>query len=225
MSCSLTQKASELVLALKQSNFNNQRIMISVKEKNKKAFEALKGTLGYKNPMQAPRLKKVVVGAGVGSFKDKKKLEVVADRLQKITGQKAARKGAKISIAAFKVRQGDPVGYQVTLHGDRMYDFLDRLINIALPRTKDFRGIPTSSIDSMGNYTFGIREHIIFPETADEDLKDIFGLGITIVTTAKNKDEARAFFDHLGFPFSKLKKEELSGGPKPKKDKEKKGKK
>ncbi len=193
--------------------------MISVKEKNKKVFESLKEKFGYKNPMQAPKLVKVIVSSGVGSFKDKKKLEVVADRLQKITGQKPVQKGAKISIAAFKVRAGDPVGYQVTLHGDRMFDFIDRLINISLPRTKDFRGIPASSIDAMGNYTFGIREHIIFPETADEDLKDVFGLGITIVTTAKDKTEARAFFDHLGFPFSTLKKEELDGGSKVKKDK------
>lgn len=198
--------------------------MISIKEKNKSAFEALKGKFGYKNPMQAPRLVKVVVSAGVGSFKDKKKLDVVADRLTKITGQKPVKKGAKISIAAFKVRQGDPVGFQVTLNGARMNDFLDRLVNIALPRTKDFRGIPASSIDAMGNYTLGIREHIIFPETADEDLKDIFGLAVVVVTTAKNKEEARAFFDHLGFPFSTLKKEELSG-PKVKKDKEKKAKK
>lgn len=197
--------------------------MISVKEKNKNAFASLKDKFGYTNPMQAPRLVKVVVSAGVGSFKDKKKLDIVSDRLNKITGQKAMKKGAKISIAAFKVRQGDPVGYQVTLHGARMNDFLDRLINIALPRTKDFRGIPASSIDAMGNYTFGIREHIIFPETADEDLKDIFGFGITVVTTAKNKEEARAFFDHLGFPFSTLKKEELSG-PKVKKEKSKKAK-
>ena len=185
--------------------------MISVKEKNKSAFEKMKEKFGYKNPMQAPRLVKVIVSAGVGSFKDKKKHDIVADRLNKITGQKPVKKGAKISIAAFKVRQGDPVGFQVTLHGARMNDFIDRLINVALPRTKDFRGIPASSIDAMGNYTFGIREHIIFPETADEDLKDIFGFAITVVTTAKNKEEARAFFDHLGFPFSTLKKEELSG--------------
>jgi large subunit ribosomal protein L5 len=198
--------------------------MISVKEKNKNAFASLKDKFGYKNPMQAPRLVKIVLSAGVGSFKDKKKHEIVADRLGKITGQKAAKKGAKASIAAFKVRQGDPVGFQVTLNGDRMYSFLDRMINIALPRTKDFRGIPASSIDAMGNYTFGIREHIIFPETADEDLKDIFGLAITVVTTAKNKEEARAFFDHLGFPFSKLNKEELAG-PRKVVKKEKKAKK
>lgn len=198
--------------------------MISVKEKNKKAFELMKERFGYTNVMQAPRLTKVVISAGTGSFKDKKKREIVADRLNKITGQKAAPRGAKISIAAFKVRQGDPVGYQVTLHGTRMYDFLDRLLNVALPRTKDFRGIPMSGIDNIGNYTLGIREHAIFPETSDEDLKDIFGFAITVVTSAKNKEESKAFLEHLGFPFSLLKKEELQGRKakkekKPKKEK------
>jgi len=192
--------------------------MISVKEKNKKAFELMKEKFGYKNVMQAPRLVKVVISAGTGSFKDKKKREIVADRLNKITGQKPAPRGAKISIAAFKVREGDPVGFQVTLHGARMNDFLDRLVNIALPRTKDFRGIPMSGIDNIGNYTIGIREHTIFPETSDEDLKDVFGFAITVVTTAKNREEAKAFLENLGFPFSTLKKEELQG-LKPKKEK------
>ncbi len=175
--------------------------MISTREQNKSALEALKAGFGYKNVMQAPKLVKVIVSAGVGSFKDKKKHEVVFDRLTKITGQKPARKGAKVSIASFKVREGDPVGFQVTLRGNRMYDFLDRVLNVALPRTKDFRGLSARSIDSMGNYSFGIREHSIFPEITDEDLKDIFGLGVTVVTTAKTKDEAKAFFTHLGFPF------------------------
>lgn len=180
----------------------------TIKEKNDAAFKTLSEGQGYKNPMQAPRLVKVVVSSGVGSFKDKKKIDLVADRLTKITGQKAVKKGAKISIAAFKVRQGDPVGFQVTLRGKRMYDFLDKLINIALPRTKDFRGISSSAIDGMGNYTLGIREHTIFPETTDEELKDIFGMSITVVTTAKSRDEAKAFFDHLGFPFKKVEENE-----------------
>ena len=197
--------------------------MISVREKNKSAYESLKGQFGYTNPMQAPKLTKVTVSAGVGSFKDKKKIDIVIDRLTKISGQKPVKKGAKMSIAAFKVRQGDPVGVQITLLGGRMYDFLDRLINVALPRTKDFRGIPVSSIDTMGNYNLGIKEHTIFPETSDEDLKDIFGFGFTVGTTAKNKEEAKAFFEHLGFPFSKLSKEELQG-KKVKKDKPKKEK-
>ncbi len=183
----------------------------TIKEKNDSAFKALSEKSGYKNPMQAPRLLKVVVSSGVGSFKDKKKIDLVADRLTKITGQKPAKKGAKISIAAFKVREGDPVGFQVTLRGKRMYDFLDKLINIALPRTKDFRGISSSAVDDMGNYTLGIKEHTIFPETVDEELKDIFGMAVTVVTTAKSKEEAKAFFDHLGFPFKKSDDNEKSG--------------
>lgn len=177
--------------------------MISSREQNKTSFQALSPQFGYKNVMQAPKLVKVSVSSGVGSFKDKKKQDIVLDRLTKITGQKPAKKGAKISIASFKVRQGDPVGFQVTLRGNRMYDFIDRLINVALPRTKDFRGLSVRGIDSMGNYTLGIREHTVFPETTDEDLKDVFGLGVTVVTSAKNKAEAKAFFDHLGFPFKK----------------------
>ena len=177
--------------------------MESIKEKTGKAFEALKGEFGYKNAMQAPKIIKVVISSGVGSQKDKKKIELIADRLSKITGQKAARKGAKISIAAFKVREGDPVGMQITLRGHRMYDFLDRLINIALPRTKDFRGISANGIDEMGNYTLGIKENTIFPESGDEDLKDVFGLAATVVTNVKNAAETKAFLTHLGFPFKK----------------------
>ncbi len=158
---------------------------------------------GYKNPMQTPRILKAVVSSGVGSFKDKTKFKVVEDRLARITGQKPAPRGAKISISSFKSRQGDTVGYQVTLQGKRMFDFLDRLVHLALPRTKDFRGISPGAADEMGNYTLGIKEHNIFPETSDEELKDIFGLAVTIVTTAKSKEGVVAFLTHLGFPFRK----------------------
>ncbi|MDD4989554.1 MAG: 50S ribosomal protein L5, partial [Candidatus Pacebacteria bacterium] len=158
--------------------------MDSVKTKQNKAFEHLKTKMHYKNAMQAPKMVKVVVSAGVGSLKDKKKLELVADRLKKITGQKASVKGAKKSIASFKVRQNDPVGYQVTIRGTRMYGFLDKLLNVALPRTRDFRGLNRKSIDAMGNYTIGIKEHTIFPETPDEEIKDVFGLAVTLVTNA-----------------------------------------
>ena len=177
--------------------------MENLKEKSKKAFDGLKSERGYKNRMQVPRILKVVVSTGVGSFKDKAKFKVVEDRLARITGQKPAARGAKVSVASFKSRQGDTVGYQVTLRGKRMFDFLDRLVHIALPRTKDFRGISPSAADEMGNYTLGIKEHNVFPETSDEELKDVFGLAITIVTTAKSKDEAIAFLKHLGFPFKK----------------------
>ena len=177
--------------------------METLKEKTQKAFTNLKEKRGYKNAMQAPRILKVVISTGVGSFKDKNKMKVVEDRLARITGQKAAPRGAKVSVASFKSREGDVVGYQVTLRGKRMLDFLDRLINIALPRTKDFRGISANSADEMGNYTLGIKENTIFAETADEELKDVFGLAITVVTTAKSKEEVIDFLTYLGFPFKK----------------------
>ncbi len=177
--------------------------MKSIKEKSQTAFTNLKEKFGYINVMQAPKLVKVVVSSGTGSIKDKKKMELIGNRLTKITGQKPAVKGRKKSVAAFKVRQGDPVCYQVTLRGARMYDFLDRLVNIALPRTRDFRGISVKAIDAMGNYTLGIREHTIFPETSDEELKDVFGLAVTIVTTSQDKKATHAFLELLGFPFKK----------------------
>jgi len=183
--------------------------METIKQKTAKAFDALKGEFGYTNPMQAPKILKVVVSSGVGGKKDKKQLELIADRLSKITGQKPARKGAKVSLAAFKVRQGDTVGMQITLRGARMYDFLDRLVNIALPRTKDFRGISSNGLDEMGNYTLGIKEHTIFAETGDEELRDVFGLAATIVTNVKNKAETKAFLTHLGFPFKKVETKEV----------------
>jgi large subunit ribosomal protein L5 len=151
--------------------------------------------------MQGPRVSKVVVSTGVGKKRDKKQIELIQDRLATITGQKPAPRAARLSIASFKVRQGDTVGLQVTLRGARMYDFLDKLIHIALPRTRDFRGLSAKAIDDMGNFTIGIKENTIFPETSDEDLKDVFGLAITVVTTAKGKAEAEAFFRHLGMPL------------------------
>ncbi len=177
--------------------------MQTVKEKQEKAFEALKNDLGYENPMQTARIEKVVVNVGVGSFRDnKEKIEVVEDRLARITGQKPAPRGAKQAIAAFKTREGDRVGYQVILRGGMMYSFLDKLLNIALPRTKDFRGVSQDSVDDMGNYTLGIKEHTIFPETSDEEIRNVFGMAITIVTTSKEKKETLAYLKYLGFPFS-----------------------
>lgn len=171
------------------------------KQRQQTAYLALAENFHYTSPMQAPRVLKVIVSSGVGKKRDPKQLALVVDRLARITGQKPAPRTARLSIASFKVREGDTVGLQVTLRGGRMYDFLDKLIHIALPRTRDFRGIPASAVDDMGNLTIGIREHTIFPETSDEDLKDVFGLAVTIVTTAKNKKEADAFFRHLGLPL------------------------
>jgi large subunit ribosomal protein L5 len=177
--------------------------MKSVKERQLKSFELLKEKFNLKNINQAPQLVKVSISTGIGSIKDKKKVELISNRLEKITGQKVAKKGSKKSIAAFKVREGDPVGYQVTLRGKRMYDFLDKLLNVALPRTRDFRGVSRKSIDEMGNYTLGLREHTIFPETTDEELKDVFGLAVTVVTTSSDKKLTEAFLEILGFPFKK----------------------
>ena len=154
--------------------------------------------------MEAPKILKVVISTGVGSFNDKKKIDLVEDRLAKITGQKPVRRGAKQAIATFKTRAGDIVGLQVTLRGEKMWSFLDRLLNIALPRTKDFRGISMEALDDMGNYTLGIKEHTVFPETADEDLKDVFGFAITIVTNLTSKEKTKEFLRVLGFPFKKV---------------------
>lgn len=175
----------------------------TIYELNKESFNTLKEKFGYKNVMQAPHLSKLVISTGTGSVKDKKKIELIADRLAKITGQKPAKRSSKKSIASFKVRAGDLVGYQVTLRGKRMCDFIDKLVHIALPRTKDFRGIPRTSVDAMNNYTLGVKEHTIFPETSDEDLKDVFGFGVTVVTNSNSKAETLAFLEYLGFPFKK----------------------
>jgi len=174
---------------------------ISVNELNKNSFQALRERLNLKNAMQAPRLVKVVVSSGFGSVKDDKKKALIAERLSRITGAKPATRVTKKAIATWKTRVGDPVGYQVTLRGKRMTEFLDRLIHIALPRTKDFRGLSRDSVDAMGNYTLGVKEHTIFAETADEDLKDVFGLAITIVTTSTSKESTLAFLEHIGLPL------------------------
>lgn len=177
--------------------------MATIKEKEAKSFSLLKEKFGIKNVMQAPKLSKVIVSVGIGKVTDKKRKEFIADRVTKITGQKIALRPAKKSIASFKLRQGDIVGIQATLRGDRMRDFLEKLINIALPRTKDFRGLKATAIDDMGNMSIGIKEHNIFPETAEEDIKDVFGLSITVVTSSKEKVMTKAFLETLGFPFSK----------------------
>ncbi len=176
--------------------------MMITKEKQASAFDTLKEQFGYTNVNASPKLMKITVSSGVGKA-DKTKKAFVETRLARITGQKASPRAAKQSIAQFKMREGDIVGFQVTLRGARMNEFLEKLIHITLPRTRDFRGLNATAIDEMGNLTIGIKDHTIFPETADEDLKDVFGLAITLVTTAKTKEEADAFFRHLGIPFKK----------------------
>ena len=185
---------------------------LTVKEKEGEVFEKMKNSTGalssefhYKNIMAAPKMQKITLNVGTGTVmkKDKNKNEAIGDRLAKITGQKPTTRGAKQSIASFKTRQGDPIGIMVTLRGKRMDAFLEKLINVALPRTKDFRGISRNAVDNVGNLTIGIKEHTIFPETADEDIRDIFGMSVTLVSTAKNKKEGTAFFEILGVPFKK----------------------
>lgn len=177
--------------------------MSITKKKEKEMFNVLKDTISLKNVMESPRVTKVVVSTGIGSITDKNKIKVIQNRLEKITGQKPSFRVAKKSIATFKLREGTTIGYQTTLRGSRMYDFLDRLFLVALPRTRDFRGIDKSAIDEMGNLTIGVKEHTIFPETSDEELKDIFGLAVTIVTTSRNRAEAIEFLSNLGVPFKK----------------------
>lgn len=179
--------------------------ILSVKEKQKASFEKLSKEFGYTNVMAAPHLVKVTVSVATGSAmkRDKKRNDLVVDRLSKITGQKPTIRKAKMSVASFKTREGDPIGVAVTLRGDRMFGFLDKVLSVALPRTKDFRGVNRTSVDAIGNMTFGIKEHTIFPEIKDEELKDIFGMAITMVTTAKTKEEAFKFFEMIGVPFKK----------------------
>ncbi|MCE9541163.1 50S ribosomal protein L5 [Candidatus Kaiserbacteria bacterium] len=173
--------------------------------KHSGVFDALKGDFGYTSVMQAPKLVKIVVSTGVNTKHDAKKRELIIDRLSKITGQAPAQRGAKKSIATFKVRTGEIVGYQITLRGARMQSFLDKIIHIVFPRIKDFRGLNASAIDEMGNMTIGIREHTVFPETADEDGRDVFGFAITLTTNVRNKKEAEAFFRHIGIPLKEAK--------------------
>jgi len=177
--------------------------MESVQTRLASVYESHKGDFGYKNVNEAPTIEKVVVSVGTGRIEDKAKIALIQDRLALITGQKAAPRAARLSIAAFKLREGDIVGYQVTLRGARMIDFMNKLVHVALPQTRDFRGLKTTSVDEMGNYTLGIKEHTIFPETADEDIRDVFGMSITMVTTANTKPEAEALLRHIGMPLKK----------------------
>ena len=157
---------------------------------------------GYKNPMEVPALDKIVVNMGVGeAVADTKKVNAALGDLAKIAGQKPAVTRARKSIATFKVREGMPIGGKVTLRRDRMYEFLDRLINVALPRVRDFRGLNGKSFDGRGNYAMGIKEHIIFPEINYDEVEEVWGMDVIVCTTAKTDDEARALLKAFNFPF------------------------
>ena len=163
---------------------------------------ALVQELGLKNPMQAPRLDKVVVNMGLGeAISNAKILDASLEQLASITGQKPVVTKARKSIANFKLRQGQSIGAMVTLRGDRAYEFLDRLLNVALPRVRDFKGVSPKAFDGKGNYTMGVKEQIIFPEINYDKVEKIKGLNITVVTTARNDEEGRTLLRHLGMPF------------------------
>jgi large subunit ribosomal protein L5 len=165
---------------------------------------ALEKELEINNKMLIPAVEKVIVSVGTGfAMKDKKLLDSIVDTISKITGQKALVIKAKKSVAGFKVREGMPTGVKVTLRDENMYQFLDKLINIALPRVKDFRGIPRNGFDGRGNYNFGITEQLIFPEIKYDDIMQIHGMNITVVTTANSDKEAQLLLEKIGLPFTK----------------------
>jgi large subunit ribosomal protein L5 len=163
---------------------------------------ALKTQFGFKNPMQIPTLVKIVVNMGVGdAARDSKLIEGAVRDLTIITGQKPQVTKSRKSIAQFKLREGQPIGAHVTMRGDRMWEFADRLLSISLPRIRDFRGLSPKQFDGKGNYTFGLTEQVVFPEIEQDKVDRPRGMDITIVTTAKNDDEGRALLKALGFPF------------------------
>lgn len=167
----------------------------------KEVIPALRQQFGYASPMAVPHIKKVVINIGVGRIRDEKQLEVIRHAIALITGQKAAPRTAKKAIAAFKTRRGLVVGYQVTLRKKRMWDFLARLVHVAIPRQRDFQGLNPKSFDGGGNLTIGFKEHIVFPEMIGEDVRFIFGFEVTIATTARRREEGLALLKHLGFPL------------------------
>jgi len=163
---------------------------------------ALMKEFNLENPMAAPKLDKIVVNMGVGeATQNAKVIDPAVAEVSQITGQKPVVTKARKSIAAFKVREGMPIGVMVTLRGDRMYEFFDRLVNVALPRVRDFRGVPTKSFDGRGNFTLGVRDQLIFPEIDYAKVEKLKGMNITIVTTAGSDDQARALLKHMGMPF------------------------
>lgn len=171
---------------------------------SKEVVPALRKDFGFTNPMEVPKFTKIVVNMGVGEAVTNGKLvdAAMAD-LGLITGQKPKLNRARVSVAAFKLRENMPIGCKVTLRGERMYEFYDRLVNLSLPRIRDFRGVPTKGFDGRGNYTLGVKEHIIFPEIDYDKIAASFGMDITIVTTARTDEQALALLTHMKMPFRK----------------------
>ncbi len=170
----------------------------------KEVVPLLMKKFGYRNVMQVPKLEKIVINVGLGeAVQNIKAVDHAVEDIMTITGQRPIVTRAKRPIASFKLKKGMPIGVKVTLRGDRMYEFFDRLVNIAIPRMKDFRGLPTKSFDGRGNYTLGVREQIIFPEINYDKIDKIRGFNVTIVTTAETDEEAKELLKLMGFPFRK----------------------
>jgi large subunit ribosomal protein L5 len=175
-----------------------------LKEYREKIRPLLMKELGFKNIMRVPRIEKIVINVGLGeAVQDPKLIEVVSEDLARITGQKPQVRRARKSVAAYHLRKGMPIGLRVTLRKQRAYDFLDRLINFALPRVRDFRGLSRESFDGRGNYNFGLDEQTVFPEIDIDKVKKVFGMDIAIVTTAKTDEEAMKLLEAFGFPFER----------------------
>ena len=167
-----------------------------------KIVKAMTDKFGYKNPLQVPKIEKIVINMGVGeATQDKKKVEIAAGEMQQIAGQKPVIIKAKKSVAQFKLREGMPIGCKVTLRRERMYEFLDRLITIALPRVRDFRGLNPKSFDGRGNYAMGLKEQLVFPEISYDQIDKVRGMDVIVTTTANTDDEARELLRLFGFPF------------------------
>ena len=178
--------------------------MARFKEKYLGLKSELQADLGIKNPMQIPKVEKIIISVGAGfAMKDNKLIKNIEDTITKIAGQKASTVIAKKSVAGFKVREGMPVGIRVTLRGENMYNFYDRLVSIALPRVKDFRGVPRNGFDGRGNYNFGLQEQLIFPEISYDSIMQIHGMNITVVTTADSDKAGFALLEKMGMPFTK----------------------
>lgn len=178
--------------------------MARLKDKYLSLKPALQSELGIENPMQIPALEKIIISVGTGfAMKDNKLIKNIEDTITKIAGQKASTILAKRSVAGFKVREGMPVGVRVTLRGANMYNFLDRLVSIALPRVKDFRGVPRNGFDGRGNYNFGLLEQLIFPEISYDSIMQIHGMNITVVTTSESDKAAFLLLEKMGMPFTK----------------------
>ena len=199
----MAKKESSTESENQKAKGNNPSPVPRIKEMYRdRVIPAMMKEFSYKNTMQVPRLERIVLNVGMGeALQNVKLLEGAVSELTQVTGQKPVVTRAKKAIAGFKLRKGLPIGAKVTLRGNRMHEFFDRLVNVALPRIRDFRGVSTKAFDGRGNYTLGLKEQLTFPEIKYDDVASIHGMDITIVTTANRNDEAKSLLRHLGMPF------------------------